>query len=133
MWDPPFDRVPEQGPDWFLVGTEACGSGTPDLGLFLEVSVFIGIFGVGFTSRGSAIQRQGRRMRLGGRGRARPPTLLLARDSYGPTLLLQGLLLVQKTIVMKFQLIWTLFDIPFLGNSKTRKKQKWALGSRLIG
>ena len=25
----PSGRVPEQGPDWFLVATEACGSGTP--------------------------------------------------------------------------------------------------------
>ena len=43
----------EQGPDWFLVATEACGVGTPDLGYVLEVSVFIGIFGVGLTSGGS--------------------------------------------------------------------------------
>ena len=28
---PPSGRVPEQGPDWFLVATEACGSGTPDI------------------------------------------------------------------------------------------------------
>ena len=45
----PCGRVPEQGPDWFLVATEACSGGTPDLGYFLEVSVFIGIFGVGLT------------------------------------------------------------------------------------
>ena len=44
--------VPKQGPDWFLVATEACGGGTPDLGFFLEVSVFIGIFGVDLTSVG---------------------------------------------------------------------------------
>ena len=31
MRDPPSGRVPEQGPDWFLVATEACGGGTPDL------------------------------------------------------------------------------------------------------
>ena len=49
---PPSGRVPEQGPDWFLGAIEACGVGTPDLGHFLEVSVFIGIFGVGFTSGG---------------------------------------------------------------------------------
>ena len=51
--DPPSGRVPEQGPNWFLVATEACGGGTPDLGFFLGVSVFIGIFGVGLTSGGS--------------------------------------------------------------------------------
>ena len=28
--DFPSGRVPEQGPDWFLVATEACGGGTPD-------------------------------------------------------------------------------------------------------
>ena len=27
----PSGRVPEQGPDWFLVATEACGGVTPDL------------------------------------------------------------------------------------------------------
>ena len=27
----PSGRVPDQGPDWFLVATEACGGGTPDL------------------------------------------------------------------------------------------------------
>ena len=39
--------------DWFSVATEACGGGTPDLGYFREVSVFIGIFGVGNKSGGS--------------------------------------------------------------------------------
>ena len=29
--DPLSGRVPEQGPDWFLVATEVCGGGTPDL------------------------------------------------------------------------------------------------------
>ena len=49
---PPSDRVPEQCPDWFLVATEACGSGTPDLGFFLGAYVFIGIIGVGLMSGG---------------------------------------------------------------------------------
>ena len=40
------------GLDWFSVATEAYASGTPNLGYFLEVSVFIGIFGVGLTSGG---------------------------------------------------------------------------------
>ena len=44
--DYPSDRVPEQGPDWFLVAIEPCGGGTPDLGFFLEVSVYIRGFGV---------------------------------------------------------------------------------------
>ena len=49
---PPSGWVPEKGPDWFLVVTKACGSRNPDLGFFSGVSIFIGIFGVGFTSRG---------------------------------------------------------------------------------
>ena len=49
----PFGRVPERTPERFLVATKACGGGTPDLGYFLEVSVFIGIFGVGNKSGGS--------------------------------------------------------------------------------
>ena len=47
----PSGRVPEQGPDWFLVATEAYGGGTPDLN-FLELLGFIGVFGVGDMSRG---------------------------------------------------------------------------------
>ena len=44
--------MPEQGPDWFLVATEACGGGTPDLGFFLEVWVYIRGVGVGNKSGG---------------------------------------------------------------------------------
>ena len=38
-----------------------------------------------------------------------------------------------KISSMKFQVNWTPFDFPFLRYSKTRKKHKLALGSRLIG
>ena len=34
------------GSDWFLVATQACGGGTPDLGYVLEVWGFIGEVGV---------------------------------------------------------------------------------------
>ena len=47
-----FVRVPEWAPDWSFVAKEACGGGTPGLGLFLGVSIFIGIFGVGNKSGG---------------------------------------------------------------------------------
>ena len=53
MMDPPFGRVPKQGPDWFLVATEACGGGTPDLGYVLGVSIYIRGFGVGNKSGAS--------------------------------------------------------------------------------
>ena len=54
----PSGRVPERVPDWFFVAIEACGGGTPDRGLFLGVSIFIGIFGVENKSGGSTSQRQ---------------------------------------------------------------------------
>ena len=44
--DSPSGRVPERAPERFLVTTESCGGGTPDLGYFLGVSVFIGGFGI---------------------------------------------------------------------------------------
>ena len=71
--DPPSGRVLEQGLDLFLVATKACGGGTPDLGFFLGVSVFIGIFGVGLTSWGSPSHPRDRG-RAQGVGRA--PTLV---------------------------------------------------------
>ena len=55
----PFGRVPEQDPKRFFVATKACGGRTPDLGFFLGVSGFIGIFGIDFTSVGSMSQPQG--------------------------------------------------------------------------
>ena len=68
----PFGRVPEQGPDWFLVATEACGGGTPDLGFFLGVSIFIGNFWRWFHVRGSPSRPRGRG-RAQGVGRALHP------------------------------------------------------------
>ena len=56
----PSDRVPEQGPEWFLVAIEACGGGTLDLGLFLGVYEFIGIYGGGTTSVGPTRRSQAR-------------------------------------------------------------------------
>ena len=48
----PSGRVPERAPERFLVAIEACGGGTPDLGFFLEVWVYIEEFCVDFTSGG---------------------------------------------------------------------------------
>ena len=64
----PSGRVPKQGLDWFLVATQACGGRTPDLGYFLEVSVLIGIFGIGLTSGGPPSRPRDRGARPGGRG-----------------------------------------------------------------
>src|SRR3989337_2818510 len=64
----PSGRVPKRGLDWFLVATEAFGGGTPDLGFFLGVSVFIGIFGVGLMSGGSPSHPRDRGRALHPRG-----------------------------------------------------------------
>src|SRR3989337_2401417 len=92
--DGPVRQGAREGLDWFLVAIEAYSGGTSDLGYFLGVSVFIGIFGVGFTSGGSPSRPRGRGPLPG--GWARPPPSWTARDSSGPTLLLQRLLLVHK-------------------------------------
>ena len=42
----PSGRLPERAPERFLVATEACGGGTPDLGFFLEVWGYIRGVGV---------------------------------------------------------------------------------------
>ena len=75
--DSPSGTVPERAPDWFLVATEACGGGTPDLGLFLEVSGFIGPDGGGVASSGPLRGPQAWLVRPGG---ARRQGLWLPRD-----------------------------------------------------
>ena len=62
----PLQQGARTGLDWFPVAMEASGGGTPDLGYFLEVSVFIGIFGVGLTSGGSPSRPRDRGTRPGG-------------------------------------------------------------------
>ena len=62
----PSDRVPEQGPDWLLVATEACGGGNLDLGSVLEVWEYIRGVGVGNKSGGSPRWPRGRGHAQGG-------------------------------------------------------------------
>ena len=78
MRDPPSGRVPEQGPDWFLVATEACGGGTPDLGYVLGVLLFIGGFGIENMSGGPTGCPRGTGERPRG---ARPPSSWAPQDS----------------------------------------------------
>ena len=67
---PPSGRVLEQGPDWFLVATEACGGGTPDLGSVLKVLGYVSIYGCrGYVGGATGAPR--------GRGRAPYPRELL--------------------------------------------------------
>ena len=66
------------------------------------------------------------------RGWAHPPPSWAARDSWSNSDT-QWASSGPKISSMKFQVNWTPFDFPFLRYSKTRKKQKLALGSGLIG
>ena len=62
---PPFGRVPELAPERFLVATEACGGGTPDLSSVFEsfrVREYIWVQGVCRWSFGGPT-RQGARPR----------------------------------------------------------------------
>ena len=91
----PSGRVPEWGPERLFVATEACGGGTPDLGFFSRVSIFIGIFYAGNKSGGSPSHPRDRGARPG--GRARPPPSWWPRDSSSPSPV-RGLLLVQNNL-----------------------------------
>ena len=69
--DSPFGRVPERSPERFLVATEACGGGTPDLSSFLEVLGYVGIYGCRENVGGAKGGHE-----AGGRTQGAPPTLM---------------------------------------------------------
>ena len=86
MRDPPSGRVLEQGLDWFLVATQACGGGTPDLFFSPMVLGYIGIY------RRKKYVRGATRVEGAPRGVGAPPTSCLPRcfldvDSKSPGLL----------------------------------------------
>ena len=112
------------GLDWFSVATEASGGGTPDPGHSLEVSVFIGIVGVGLTPRRCLSRPRGRPTLLGG------APLWTAQDSPGPTLLLRGLLLVHKKsseigMSIELHLVFLFYKTQKQGKNRN---WNWALG-----
>ena len=65
---PPSGRVPEQGPDWFLVATEACGGATPEIFCSPMVLGYIDIYRRKKSGRGATRgARGGGRAKGGGR------------------------------------------------------------------
>ena len=118
------------GLDWFSVATESSGGGTPDLGYVLGVSVYIRGFGVENKLGGSPRRPRGRGRAQGVGG---APTLVGASRLFWPIFDTPWASSGPKIISVKFQVNWTPFGFPFLRYSKTRKKHKLALGSRLIG
>ena len=123
--DPPSGGVPEQGPDWFLVATEACGGGTPDLGFFSGVSVFIGILASVSHEGGLRVVHE-----IGGRtqgvGRALHPRrrlgTLLAQLFYS-----RGCFWSIKNpgkLAGQLDPVWYSFSVKL----KNKEKRHWALG-----
>ena len=126
----PSGRVPKQGPDWFLVATEACDGGTPGLGNVLEVWGYIRGVGVGNMLGGSTRQPRGRGCAQGV-GRALHPhgglgTLLVhLRYSVGFFWSKNNL----REISGQLDSVWFSFSAIL----KNKEKQKLAPGSGLIG
>ena len=114
---PPSGRVPEQGPDWFLVATEACGGGTPNLFCSPKVLGYIGIYIGGRNTSGEprGAHEGGGRARGGGRALCLVPSSLLP----GRGLQVSLVAFLPKISSVKFQVNWTPFDFPFLRNPKT--------------
>ena len=102
--DSPLWQGAEKGSRLVFVAIEACGSGTPDLGLFLGVSIFIGIFGVGNKSGGSR----------GAHKPGAPSRLVVASGLFWPTSDTLWASSGPKMISVKFQVNWTPSDFPFL-------------------
>ena len=124
------DRIPlRQGagkvPRWDLTGTEGCGGGKVFPWMPLVVWGYLGIY---------RQKNQVRRVKGGPQGWGRtlhPCRCLVAPPTSSPSLMF--VLWSKKNHRGRFHSVWTPFGIPFLQNSKTRKKEELALGSRLIG
>ena len=131
MRDPPSGRVPERALERFLVATEACGGGTPDLSCSLMVLGYMGIYrrkkSVGGASRGP---REGR-ARQGGWARPLSRGFLDASFTSTPNLLDHNLSknhAAEGFIPFGLHLIFLFFEIL-----KQSIKQQYGLGLPLIG
>ena len=118
------------GLDWFSVATKASGGGTPDLFCSPKFLGYMDIYRRKKYIGGSPGCPRGRGHAQGG-GRA--PCLVASSLLPLRGLQVSEVAFLPKISSMKFQVNWTLFDFPFLRYSKTRKKQKLALGFGLIG
>ena len=113
------------------MATEASGGGTPDLLCSPVVLVYMEIYIGERSTPGGArgAHEGGGRAQGGGRAPCLVASLLLPLRG----LQVSRVAFLPKISFVKFQVNWTPFDFPFLRYCKTRKKQKLALGSGLIG
>ena len=111
--------MPEQGPDWFLVATEACGSGTPDLSC---PSMFLGYMEI---YRRKKLVGGATRGPRGWRARPLPRGLLEASLASAPRLLDH---VRSKNNAPEGFIPFGLRDIMFLRNTEIGKKQQFWVG-----
>ena len=115
----PSGRMPEKGLDWFLVATEACSGGTPDLSSPWMFLGYVGLYRrkklVGGCSRGP--RDRGARP-VGGV----PPTLVASFGSSDVNSKSPGSYSSKKSRCRRFHSVWTPFDIPFPRNTETGNK-----------
>ena len=111
-------------PERFLVATEACGTGTPDLSWYLMFLGYVGLYrrkkSVGRCSSGP--RDRGRALHWG-----RPPISWSPRVSSDLNSTSPGWYSSKKSRCRRFHSVWTPFDIPFLRNTETGNKTAiWA-------
>ena len=113
---PPSNRVPERAPERFLVSTEACGGGTPDLSSPLMFLGYMDIY-----RRKKSVRGATRGPREWGRtqGQARLPALWPPPSFLDFNSKSHGSRSFQKSRSQRFHSVWTPFDIPFLRNTET--------------
>ena len=114
----PSGRVPERAPERFLVATEACGGGTPDLLCSLMFLGYMEIYRRKKYVRGATRGPRGWRASPGGVGA--PPYLMASSFLSWRGLQVFSASSDPKISSVKFQVNWTPFDFPFLWNPKTR-------------
>jgi len=121
----PSGRVPEQAPERFLVATEACGAGTPDLSSYSMVLGYMGIYRQKKSVRGATRGPRDKGACLGGGRAFLSPSLLEASLACTPSL--PDHVRSKKTRSRRFHSVWTPFDIPFLRNTEIGNKTTiWA-------
>ena len=121
---PPSGGVLEKVPRWDLTGTKGCGGGKVVAWLPLMFLGYKSIYIGGRSTRWSSVGPA----RVG----ARPPASWPSRGVPDFNSKSYGLLSDQERSSRRFHSVWTPFGIPFLRNTKIGKKQKLALGLRLI-
>ena len=125
MINAPSGGAPEKAPRWDLLSIEGCGSGIRFSWCSWMFGGYVDIYRRKEYVGGATGGPRGWRARLVGVGApptSWPPLLCLDVGSKSP-----GSYSLRKSRSRRFHSVWTPFDIPFLRNPKTgRKQQFWA-------